>query len=105
MGALANAAILFKDETFRDWCMAAAGYQARQVILENPATENHQLRLDLAITVANDPLAFRIRFTSYLSMDPEVALKGSTAALVGEQTVLEKVASIWDTVSRLGVTQ
>jgi hypothetical protein len=103
MGAVANAATLIKDPIFLDWCMAAAAYQARQVLLEDPLIEDHQLRKDLAVNVANDPLNFRTRFTVYIATDPTVAVKGNTAALVGEQTVLDKIAAIWTTVAKMGV--
>jgi hypothetical protein len=104
MGALANAAVLVKDPTFMDQCMAAAAYQARQVILEPDTTQDHASRLALATSVVADPLTFRTRFSVYIGTDPEVAAKGNTAALVGEQTILDKVAAIWTTVSKLGYT-
>lgn len=104
MGALANAAVLIKDATFLDQCMAAAAYQARQVVLEDPATPDHQARLDLALTVIASPETFRTRFTIYLATDPTVSVKGATAALVGEQTILDKTAAIWTTVAKIGGT-
>lgn len=104
MGTLANAALLVKDPTFMDWCMASASYCARQVLLESSAIPNHESRLALATSVMNDPLAYRTRFTVYLATDPEVAVKGSTAALVGEQMVLDKVNVIWTTISLIGST-
>ena len=79
MGALANAAILIKDTTFQDWCMAAAAYQARLVVLEDAATPDHQLRLDLATSVVNSPELYRTRFTTYIATDPTVAQKGTRA--------------------------
>jgi hypothetical protein len=104
MGALANAAVLIKDATFLDQCMAAAAYQARQVILENNATPDHDARLALATSVSADPLTFRTRFAVYLGTDPEVAAKGTTAAAVGEQMILDKTAAIWTTVAKLSST-
>lgn len=104
MGALANAAILIKDATFQDWCMAAAAYQARQVVLEDPTTTDHQARLDLATTVIASPETFRTRFAVYIATDPTVAVKGSTSAQVGEQTVLDKASEIWTRVAKLGYT-
>lgn len=101
MGALANAAILVKDATFMDQCMAAAAYQARQVILEPDTTKDHASRLALATSVVADPLTFRTRFSVYIGTDPEVAVKGNTAALVGEQMILDKAAAIWTTVAKL----
>lgn len=104
MGALANAAILIRDTTFQDWCMAAAAYQARLVILEPDTTPDHTVRYDLATSVANDPINYRVRFTTYLATDPAICTKGSTPAAVTEQTVLDKVAEIWTTVSKMGQT-
>lgn len=104
MGALANAAVLVKDPTFLDQCMAAAAYQARQVILEADTTPDHATRLALATTVSSDPLTFRTRFAVYLGTDPEVAAKGNTAAAVGEQMILDKTAAIWTTVAKLSLT-
>lgn len=90
MGALANAATLIKDTTFQDWCMAAAAYQARLVVLESNNVPDHQLRFDLALSVVSFPENYRTRFTVYLATDPEVAVKGATAAAVTEATVLER---------------
>ena len=104
MGALANAAILVKDNTFLDWCMASAAYRARQVILEDPSVPEHAARLALATSVVNDPAAYRTRFTVYLATDPEVAAKGSTSAAVGEQMVLDKIDAIWTKIALLGST-
>ena len=95
MGALANAASLIKDTTFQDWCMAGAAYEARQVLLEDPATPNHQARKDLATSVITDPMSFRVRFTVYLATDPAIAVKGATAAAVTEPTVLATIKDIW----------
>jgi hypothetical protein len=102
MGAVANAAILIEDPEFQGWCMAAAAYQARQVILEDPATPGHAERLSLATSVVNAPETYQRRFTVYVATDPQVATKGSTAAAVGEQTVLDKVEAIWTTVATIG---
>lgn len=104
MGALANAAVLIKDTTFLDQCMAGAAYQARQVVLEDPATPDHQVRLDLALTVITSPESFRTRFAIYLATDPTVSGKGNTAALVTEATIIEKTAAIWTTVAKIGGT-
>lgn len=104
MGVLDNAAKLIKDVTFQDWCMAAAAYQARLVILEDASTPDHLDRLNLATSVVNNPDTFRSRFTVYVATDPSVSGKGATAALVTEATVLDKVATIWTTVSQVGLT-
>lgn len=104
MGALANAAILIRNATFQDWCMASAAYQARQVIIEPETEPNHDARMSLATSVVANPINFRTRFTIYLATDPEVASKGSTPEAIGEAMVLDKVKNIWTMVSLLGIT-
>lgn len=104
MGALDNASKLIKDVTFLDQCMAAAAFQARQVVLEPTSTPDHDARLAFATSVISDPLNFRTRFAVYIATDPAVAAKGATAALVTEQTIIDKAAEIWTTVSKLSLT-
>lgn len=104
MGALDNASKLIKDATFLDQCMAAAAYQARLVVLEADTVPDHPVRLALATSVVSDPTNYRTRFAVYIATDPAVASKGATAALVTEQTILDKTAEIWTMVSKLNTT-
>jgi len=104
MGVLDNAAKLIKDATFLDQCMAAAAYQARLVVLEDPTTPDHQIRMDLAQNVILSPENYRTRFAIYLATDPAVSSKGATAALVTEATIIDKTAAIWTTVAQIGST-
>jgi hypothetical protein len=101
MGALANATALRHDETFREWVETAIAYQARQVITEAANTPDHAIRLKLAQDTAVTPNIVLPLMLTAVATDPQVAVKGATADLVTEQTVIDKVASVWTTVAQL----
>lgn len=98
---LANAATLMRDETFRDWIMAAAVYQARQVIVEPDTTANHAIRERLAQDVIVSPAILVERLVNVIATDPDVAAKGNTVDLIGQTIILQKVAAIWTHLARL----
>lgn len=101
MGALANAAALRKDATFNDWIETACAYVARLVLLEADTVSDHQTRARLAREVAVRPTMIAPIVLTAVATDPDVATKGATAALVGEQLVIDKVTAVWTTVAKL----
>lgn len=101
MGALDNASKLGKDATFRDWVTAAGCYVARNVAGESVDTPAHEARLGLAKAILNNPEVFVNRLVWVIASDPDVATKGATASLVGEQTVIDKVTASWTALSTL----
>lgn len=101
MGALANAAKLLKDSDFRDWMTAAGAYQARQVILEDPATADHSIRLLLANDAIVTPEITTDRLVTIIGTDPTIAADGSTVATLNEGKVLTAVANSWTTIAKM----
>lgn len=101
MGALANAAALRKDVIFNDWIETACAYVARLVLLEADSVADHQMRMRLAREVAVRPNMISPIVLTAVATDPDVASKGATAAIVGEQLVIDKVQAVWTTVSKL----
>ena len=101
MGALANATVLRHDQTFNEWVETAIAYQARQVITEAANTPDHAIRMRLAQDTAVQPSMILTLMVTALATDPAVAVKGDTAELVTEQTVIDKVAAVWTTVAKL----
>ena len=98
---LPNAVALRRDNDFRDWVIAAIGYQARLVLTEPANTVDYTPRRALAAAAILDPAAFADRFVNVIATDPAVAGKGDTVALVTQATLLSKVAEVWTPLAKL----
>lgn len=101
MGALANAAALRVEPVFKDWVETACAYVARLVLMEATTTTDHAFRVRLAREVAVTPSMISPIVMTAVATDPEVATKGSTAAVIGEQMVIDKVQAVWTTIAKL----
>lgn len=101
MGALANAALLLQDNTFRAWMTAAGAYQARQVVLEPDTTADHAIRLRLANDAIVSPTIVTDRLVTIIGTDPTIAAMGSSTTTLDENTVLNKVAGTWTTIAKM----
>ena len=104
MGALANAVTLLRDDNFRRFITAACAYQARQVILEDPGTGDHAVRLSLAEKVMTNPNYIVDKAVAAVATDPAVATLGTTVGDTGsisEATILGEVANTWTALAKL----
>lgn len=98
---LPNAVALMRDSEFRDWVVAAIGYQARVVMQEATSIADYAVRRKLASAAILDPAQFGDRFINVIATDPEVAVKGKTVQLVGQALLLQKVAGVWPHLAKL----
>lgn len=98
---LPNAVALMRNDEFRDWVMAAAVYQARQVIVEATSVQDHAIRVILAEKVALNPAPYVERFVNVIATDPAVAGLGDTPSEIGQSTFLAKIAEVWTPMARL----
>lgn len=103
MGALANAAILRQDPTFRAWVETAAVYVARGVLMSDSAAPDADkpVRLALAREVAVQPQSVVPLMVTAIACDPDVATTYTTATASLEPIIIQKVQDIWTMVARL----
>lgn len=101
MGQLANAAALMQDPEWREWLIAAAAYQARVVVTEDPSTTDHAVRYRLAQDAIVSPSMLADRLVSVISTDPDVVSLGGTPAQVGETLPIQKTANVWTALAKL----
>jgi hypothetical protein len=95
VGVVANAAALAADQQFRNMALAGMVYTARTILLEDPATANHDRRLWLATRVVNSPLNYADTIAWTMATDPTIA-QATSVATVDETVLLSRVAVAWD---------
>lgn len=96
MGALANAALLARDEVFRDRVLAAVAFHARAVLSESPDTPNHIFRAQYARSVLMSPMDYLDSFAWTIAADMLIASLGGDAAAIPEDKLLDRVGVAWD---------
>lgn len=106
MGALANAAALARNNTFRDQALAATVYNARLVIQEvnigEPVPPSSYTRFNFARQVLLGPAGYIDSVAWTLACDPAIATVATAGnpALVSESLLLNTVENTWDYLAR-----
>lgn len=109
MGALANAAQLRVDPTFRDWVTTAVVYVSRNVITNDSAAPvaDQPVRAALARTGAFTPDSIAPLFIAAIAADPAIVapaptgMGASTTSPELEQPIIDRVTGAWTTIAKL----
>lgn len=103
MGALANAAQLRVDPTFRDWVTTACVYVARGVIIDDSTAPvaDQPVRAALARQAAFTPDTISPLFVASISCDPNIAKTYSAVDPTLEQLIIDHVINGWTIIAKL----
>jgi len=100
MGAVANAASLMQDPTWKSWVTAASAFTAVAVYTEATNTPDHDARLRLALDVLTSPDFVTQRLIAICSTTVAIANAGPTPVTAHENLLIARVAEVWTTLAK-----